>query len=241
MKRCINPNCQSSFLYGDDKITCPFCHNRLAEGNNVQGARLTPADRAIEIRTPVRRAEHDFVRRSRSCIECHGRVVEIDHHELFNDVKHKLCNSLFRGEPYQLAHQSIEYTIRVENISDNIANEATDFCLYGNYLGRLQVGDEVRIRGKNLGNRRIVKHIYNETTQTEIKPGMQIPAWLVRVGAVSIASFILLFIYELVWMVQSGALVNLGLNLLEAFMPLVIIVFGIWFLLRSVFPGRRRR
>lgn len=39
----------------------------------------------------------------------------------------------------------------------------------------MQVGDEVQIKAKNLKHRRVVKSIYNRTTDTTVKPGFQIP------------------------------------------------------------------
>lgn len=69
----------------------------------------------------------------------------------FTAGAHKLFNALVRGEPYQFAHQTLEYTVRVEPITDGVPSEVTDFCLYGNCLGRIQIGDEVRIRAKEQG------------------------------------------------------------------------------------------
>ena len=36
MKRCPNPNCDSTFLYSNEKTICPFCHSPLVE--NADGA-----------------------------------------------------------------------------------------------------------------------------------------------------------------------------------------------------------
>ena len=77
-----------------------------------------------------------------------------------------MFNTIVRGEPYQFAHQTVEYTIRVENIANGISTEVTDFCLYGNYMGRLQVGDEVIVKARNLRDRRVIKSIYNQTTSS---------------------------------------------------------------------------
>lgn len=35
MKRCVNQNCDSTFLYGNDKTECPFCHHRLQYNSHV--------------------------------------------------------------------------------------------------------------------------------------------------------------------------------------------------------------
>ena len=160
MKRCSNPNCDSAFLYGEDKEVCPFCHSELVHNLDNAVIHLQPADRIPGLE-PVRNQAAQFIHENLSTMECHGRIVEIDHQELFNSKRLKLINTIFRGEPYQFAHQTIEYTIRVESLSDDYPPEVRDFCLYGSYLGRMQVGDEVQIKAKNLKHRRIVKSIYN--------------------------------------------------------------------------------
>lgn len=83
MKRCANPNCDFAFLYGDDKMVCPFCHSELV--SNMENA-------------------VQFIQEHLGTMECHGRIVEIDHQELFNSKRLKLINTIFRGEPYQFAH-----------------------------------------------------------------------------------------------------------------------------------------
>jgi hypothetical protein len=195
----------------------------------------------INVRTPQgNNGAVTFITEALRGFECHGRITEIDHHELFNDSRHKLINSIFRGEPYQFAHQTVEYTIRVENISDTVPDEVTDFCLYGSYLGRLQVGDEVIIKAKNLGDRRIVKSLYNCTTASKVRPGLQIPAGVIRGTLVMILLMIIALILGIVQAFTSGAACNFFNSLLDGFMPIIIICIGFWILLKSIVPGRRR-
>ena len=110
MKRCSNPNCDSAFLYGEDKEVCPFCHSELVHNLDNAEIHLQPADRIPGLE-PVRNQAAQFIHENLSTMECHGRIVEIDHQELFNSKRLKLINTIFRGEPYQFAHQTIEYTI----------------------------------------------------------------------------------------------------------------------------------
>ena len=46
MKICSNPNCESSFLFGDNKTTCPFCHAPLIDNNGaaITQQLITPVD-----------------------------------------------------------------------------------------------------------------------------------------------------------------------------------------------------
>ena len=235
MKRCYNPNCASDFLFGNDKVTCPFCHQRLVDIGAAHTGQppILPVDLA-EPPMPTGRNNPPFASVRMGRMTCHGRIVEIDRQELFVSKFHKLINSLFRGEPYQLAHQTIEYTIRVENISDAMAEEVTDFCLYGNYLGRLQVGDEVEIRAKNHRNRRVVTSLYNRTTSSRVRPGFQIPAWAVRTG---VTTFVM-FIGGSVAMLADPA--NNGIYA-RSLLAGILLLACLWYVIRRDRPGRRRR
>lgn len=243
MKRCSNSNCESSFLFGNDKTACPFCHGRLVENvaeNDIRDQPILPPDRVVLEEDIDNNGAVEFVREHLGTMECHGRIVEIDHQELFNSKRHKLFNSLLRGEPYQFAHQTIEYTIRVENITDGYPTEITDFCLYGSYLGRLQVGDEVVVRAKNLNDRRVVKSIYNEMTASTVRPGLQLPAGFIRAALLLAAVIIVALICKIVWLFKSGAIAAGILAVIAALMPIIIICAGLWLLIKSVFPRRRR-
>lgn len=241
MKRCTNPNCESSFLFGNNRTNCPFCHSPLVsveEAAPVQQL-ITPIDAAFE--DVVVEATPTFVTRYNGRMKCTGRVVEIEHQALFYGKFHKLFNTIVRGEPFQFAHQSVEYTVRVEPITDGIPSEVTDFCLYGNYLGRLQVGDEVRIKAKDCGHRRVVKSIVNLTTGSAVKPGAQISAALIRGLLLAVLLMFVVFACEMVQFVASGSAAVLLVSLLAAVMPIVMCIIGLWLLFRSVFPSRRER
>ena len=257
MKICSNPNCDSTFIFSNEKTICPFCHslliynagdgNHTTTGNPGNGAlqqpRIIPADSVLAEQTRRRETNIREFMRSRigGCNEWHGRITEIDHQELFNDREHKLFNSFFCGEPYQFAHQTVEYTIRLENITEGLSTEVTDFCLFGNYLGRLQVGDEVVINAREKRGRRVVKSIRNETTGSKIRPGLQLSAGIIRFIILFPIVILVALICGLVWMVESGAAALLIAALAAVIMPIVIMIIGFWIMIRSVFPRRRRR
>lgn len=240
MKKCVNPACLADFAFDDSMTNCPFCHSRLESCGSTDAPPLVPPlDYGIPQAEPAE--EHPFVQRQLGRMECHGRVSEIDRQEVFFGSKLKLFNALLRGEPYQLAHQSIEYTIRVEPITDGVPVEVTDFCLYGSFLGRLQVGDEVVIQARDRGDRRVATHIYNQTTGSVVRPGFQISAGLIR----GLAAFLALLLVWLVWgaveLIRSGALLDLVLGLVSALMPLLICLAGLWIMVGSVLPHRKKR
>ena len=187
-------------------------------------------------------AEEDtpFITTNLLGLECHGRILEIDHQELFFSKWHKLFNSLIRGEPYQFAHQTVEYVIRVENITSGVATEITDFSLYGSYLGRMQPGDEVLVHAKDKGDRRVVTSIQNITTGSEIRPGLQISAGIIRLFALSIISALILMCLEIHDFFVSGTAAKLFSDLLNMLIPALITIFFLCFLWRSIFPRRHR-
>ena len=240
MKRCSNPSCESSFLFGDNKTVCPFCHSRLIDSNEPREGQYIPDTNRINV-PQIQNETVEFVRRNIGIMECHGRITEIDHHELFYSKRHKMFNAIVRGEPYQFAHQAVEYTIRVENITDGISTEVTDFCLYGNYMGRLQVGDEVIVKARNLRDRRVVKSIYNQTTSSSVRPGLQIPAGFFR-GIIGLIVLVMVaLICQLVGLFQTGVIWAGLTSFIVAIMPLLIVVIGIRFMFRGIFSKRGGR
>lgn len=240
MRKCVNPACLADFAFDDSMTNCPFCHSRLESCGGTDAPPLVPPlDYGIPRPEPAE--EHPFVQRQLGRMECHGRVSEIDRQEVFFGSTLKLFNALFRGEPYQLAHQTIEYTIRVEPITDGVPTEVTDFCLYGSFLGRLQVGDEVIIRARDCGDRRVTTHIYNQTIGSVVRPGFQIGAGLIR----GLAAFLTILLVWLVWgaveLIRSGAILALVLGLVSALMPLLICLAGLWIMVGSILPHQKRR
>lgn len=113
-------------------------------------------------------------------VKCRGRVVEIEHHEVFRSRFHKIINSVICGEPYQFAHQTAEYLVRIEEPTRNGIGHTLDFFLYGNYIGRIYAGDEIEIIARNDGRRYIAEKVYNHSTNCRVRPGLQIPAIIIR-------------------------------------------------------------
>lgn len=219
MKKCLNPNCNPAIFYNDEYEYCPLCNNKLYKKEHEK-----------EVLQPDLRHNEDshmkveFVQYSLTGIKCFGRIIEIDHQELFMGTYLKLANALFRGEPYQFSHQTIQYTLRIENLEEPFSTETMDFCLYGNYLGRFHVGDIVSIHAHNKGDRNVVTSIRNETTKTYVKPGILVPAFWIRSGLVIATFFVSAVIYEFLCLYNSGVLNTL----VEEMIALIIIVCILW-------------
>lgn len=149
-----------------------------------------------------------FMEVSGNTIKCHGRIIEADHHELFYSKFHKIVNSLFRGEPFQFGHQTLEYLVRVEEVGSTYSTQCTDFFLYGNYMGRLVPGDEVEIIAKNKGGRRVVKKLFNVSTNSTVRPDIQLPAGLIQTLALVLLFLIIMLIAGAVASYHSGEASN---------------------------------
>ena len=145
MKKCNNPYCECEQTFSDDTKLCPFCGSELTPVENTAHSRMHTADELLDFPAsppalPLVTAGvlgHTVVR---------GSVLEIDHSSLFYSGFHKWCNAIFCGEPWQFAHQSQAYTLRLEEISpDNIPGRVIDICAFGDFLGRFSIGDELEV------------------------------------------------------------------------------------------------
>ena len=167
------------------------------------------------------------------------------------DVFHKWCNAIFCGEPWQFAHQSQAYTLRLEEISpDNIPGRVIDICAFGDFLGRFSIGDELEVHCTGTKNRRIAKKIINKTTGSLVRPGLQIPALFIRLFSLIAALVVIWLAVTGIRLVTSGAIVSLvfgavatllGLvwQLLAAFGGSILGLIGIVIIIRSCLPRRK--
>ena len=249
MKKCPNPNCGSDFVYADDdsKTLCPFCHSKLIvfdnaadyagddmgnSGNIYSGEYELAFEEKQDIKFISKRKFH------RTQI-CEARIVEIEHQEMFRSKWMKIFSALLHAEPYQFAHQVSEYTLRVENITDDYPANVLDFHLFGNYLGRFNAGDHVIINYVDQRDRRVAKKIYNATTSSTIKPGLQIPALVIRFFFLLINLLLISFIVEMCQIFHSASLFED--KIYPALTSILIIILGIWFLISTRVYRRRRR
>lgn len=246
MKYCSNPSCDSSFFYGDNKTVCPFCHSLLTSGLENHDNHIQPIitlDNIYQSDNDAQNHEHDirdrFSTSIRGGVRYHGRITEIEHHEMFNSKWHKLFNSLFRGEPYQFAHQTSEYTVRLESIANGYPNEITDVCMYGNYLGRIHIGDEVTVNVKNYRNRRVANSMYNHTTESAIRPGLQLPAGMIRGIAIGIVATVVIFLLAIVVLAETGVLADWLTSLFVSLLPIVVIGIVLFAIVFGRLPWRK--
>ena len=240
MKHCANPECDSTFIFSDSRTVCPFCHGALESNSSSQGVPATLESILMnnEIGSVQTNPSIPFARRIPGGYMFHGRITELENHEVFNSKWHKIFNSLVRGEPYQFAYQTSEYAMRIENISDGYSTETTDICLFGNYLGRIHVGDEVEVSVKDYRSRRVARLLYNHTTGSFVKPGLQISSTVVRVIAIGIIAVVTFILVGLIWLIKSGILLEGILSLIMSLLPTLIIALIIWGFINSLISGR---
>lgn len=250
MKKCNNPYCECEQTFSDDTKLCPFCGSELTPVENTAHSRMHTADELLDFPAsppalPLVTAGvlgHTVVR---------GSVLEIDHSSLFYSGFHKWCNAIFCGEPWQFAHQSQAYTLRLEEISpDNIPGRVIDICAFGDFLGRFSIGDELEVHCTGTKNRRIAKKIINKTTGSLVRPGLQIPALFIRLFSLIAALVVIWLAVTGIRLVTSGAIVSLvfgavatllGLvwQLLAAFGGSILGLIGIVIIIRSCLPRRK--
>lgn len=249
MKICPNPACDHSFLYSDSKTECPFCHAALVPNGLGAGLPGGVVLNGFERESAVQAPEFVTDGWGRR-FTCHGRVTEISHQELFYSPMHKLVNALFRGEPFQFAHQTVEYTVRIEEIGDSPAPEIADFRLFGNYMGCLQPGDEVILHARKHRTCNTASGVYNVTSESEVRSGMQIPAWLIRVSVISLLA-VVLFLGLMLAGELSKDMRTLGISfasavadrrkVLDSIITWIVLIGTVLFILRSHVRRRRRR
>ena len=246
MKQCKNPYCECEQTFSDTVQLCPFCGSALSPEGEDESPQLHTAEELPTM--PASAAAQPLVTAGafgRKVLR--GRLVEMDHNSLFHSSFHKWCNAVFAGEPWQLAHQSQAYTLRIEEITqDGIPGRVTDVCAFGEYLGRLSIGDELEIHCKGGKDRRVAQKILDQTTGSVVRPGLQLPALFVRVFSLILA----LLASAAVNFVASGAILSwalggivalLGLlwKLLSAFGGNILILIGIVIVIRACLPRKR--
>ena len=249
MKICPNPACDHSFLYSDSKTECPFCHATLVPNGGGAGIPAGAVRNSFEREHAVQAPKFMTDGWGRN-FTCHGRVTEISHQELFYSPMHKLVNALFCGEPFQFAHQTVEYTVRVDEISDSPAPEIADFRLFGNYMGCLQPGDEVILHARKRRTCNTASGVYNVTSGSEARPGMQIPAGLIRASAIVLLAVVLLLTLMIAGELSQDVR-TLGISsassaadrkkVLDSIITWILIISAAVFILRSHVRRRRRR
>lgn len=253
MKQCKNPYCECEQGFPDEMQLCPFCGTELSPVEDVEDEKQSQLHTAEELPTlPAAAPSPPLVTKGafgRKVLR--GRLVEMDHNSLFLSGFHKWCNAVFGGEPWQFAHQSQAYTLRIEEITqDGVPGGVLDVCAYGDYLGRFCIGDELEIHCTGGKNRRVAKKILDKTTGSVVRPGLQIPALFIRLF--SLITVLLLFYIAAgaVSLVKSGAIVSLlvgaaaallGLawKLLAAFGSNILIIIGIVIAVRACLPHRK--
>lgn len=208
MKKCTNNSCDQNIMYGRYSERCPFCGERLAE---IQSSELFENSEEDFLQIPSINQEDTTYYESLvgNRFVCHGTVTEIDHHEVFFSKIHKIVNSVFGGEPYQLAHQNIEYVIRIQRISDLYTGDMKDFDLYGNYMGKIQIGDEVTVKGKISNGKLIVRSVFNHSTGGNVHPRIVFSAIFIRIMMLLMMALIILgviMVKKVVGLISVGEL-----------------------------------
>jgi hypothetical protein len=112
--------------------------------------------------------------------------------------------------------------------------------MYGNYLGRIHVGDEVTVNARIYRNRRVVNSMYNHTTGSDVRPGLQLPAGLIRSIAIGIVAMVIAFFLALGILAETGVLGDWLVSLFASLLPILVIGIIIFSIIFGRLPWRRR-
>ena len=251
MKQCKNPYCECEQTFSDAVKLCPFCGSELSPAGDEKQPRLHTAEE-LPVLSAADSAPPLVTDGVWGRKVLRGRLAEIDHNSLFYSTFHKWCSAVFFGEPWQFAHQSQTYTLRIEEITrDGVPGRVLDVCAYGcDYMGRLCIGDELEIHCTGGKNRRIAKKILDKTTGSVVRPGLQIPALFIRLFSLTAAMLLFYIAAEAVNLVTSGTIVSFAAGAIAALLGLawklavafggnILIIIGICIVISSCLPHRK--
>lgn len=174
----------------------------------------------------------------------YGVILDIQKEAVHYGKLHKAVRSVFHGEPYQM----------MKNGKNNFGNtasyvylriapvdgygDAKDVICYNDRIN-LRVGDEVEISAKKCRNGSyIANKIYVVNTGAIINArAFTIPANIIRIFAIIIPIFICWMIYSVYSFIVSRGLIAI----FNAMLPVLIILIGIYLVIRSVFQKYNRR
>lgn len=162
----------------------------------------------------------------------------------------KLFNSIFRNEPFQLSRaghnrygETSSYSVL--RISDPFSLDVREVVCPSDLRDfHPQVNDEVELTATVLphSNTYYADKILNLTTQRCYNSRIWVVSpHVIRALIIALLAAIAVSIFSLTRFIASGGLTSVLSAIISALMPLAIMLVGIFFILRSAFPGLGRR
>lgn len=245
MKQC--PKCQGIELYDDEVMRCPYCNTSLVP--YVRQPRGGTRTRAVHAEAPVRpnttsretrqENEPEFENRSGRRYNYRGIVVSATPSSRFMSSIVKWFNAVFRGRPFQIGNPVHETILRIEEITDSRIPDQMRSLVYYGELGELNVGDDVSIRAARQNGRLVVKELFINDIESEIRPHGVVSAAAIRivtlltiaVVAFLLASIISFFTTGGIWRVMSalvGGAASLAYMAFVTLAPVLGLIFVYW-------------
>lgn len=232
MKYCRN--CQDFALYEDEILTCPIC-GQVLETYQFETAEEEPinlnqiyheTEQTVIDDEPF--LQHDFM-----VDRYHGMIVDIDYYNRIYPFYLKLIRCLLFGEPIQFGILTNYASITIEEISyERLPERHAILTYYGDIQGQLHVGQEVEIITKAL-RRHSIASIIDRGTHHRIHQAFGISRIFLLVLCLLIPFCIPALIAAVLVLIKG--LLSLCLSLLGSFMPLILIIGAIYFMIKSVF------
>jgi len=255
MKIC--PECSGFVLYEDEHTNCPRCNRILdsyqsSANQRIENINTMKKDKTVSssndnkqsIETNIvntisgfKTEERNFETISGRNYRIEGVISEITAITRYQTRFHKIVNSIFRAEPYQLGHSTHSVRIRVEENTLGLYPEnVRDIIAMGDYEGKLFIGSDVTINAIERSERLITRTIYMHDTQKLVYPGFQIPSIFIRL----LATFLIFIIFNFILSILDGSLFSmLGIlfmtmfqiviNMISPIIPYIVIFGGAWY------------
>lgn len=195
------------------------------------------------------RTAQPFEERNGRRVTLHGRVSEVSSGiTRYQSRFHKLFNSLFRMEPYQLAHTTHRCVLWIEEDNGRLAERMREVTYYGDIEGQVIPGYRMTVRAVQRHGELVAQSLYNDDLEQRVRGRLQIPAWAVWIVTALVMSIVISLLGGLVgsisdsggliaWILDIlGAVAGFFIRLLSPIMPWVVIGGAAWYFLR-----RRRR
>lgn len=231
MKYC--PKCQDHALYEDEEMFCPICKEVLVPYYVNQNPKYADTrDYQYEEYHSSQIDTQAFYTHGIGSDHYHGIIADMNHYTQIYPFFIKVIRAIIYGEPFQIGMLSQYTSITIEEIRfDDIPEQRRSFQYYGDLNGQIYEGQVVDIQTKF--NRRQIHRIMDSQTHRELHSPFSIPRWIFVLMILLIPLWIPLIMN--VFLAFFSGLLQMSFSLLNALAIPVIVIFVIFYLLRSLF------
>ena len=177
-----------------------------------------------------------FQRKEGSTTIFHGIVTDFSREERHYGTGYRIMRSFLYGEPFQFQKTapnqfgptSVYTNLRLEPL-DGVGT-ARDILCYGDLTGHVSCGDELRLETRLRRGRHCFRSGWNYTVEAPL----QADTWCMPLNAAAVLALLPVLLLVINIPVLLELLVELLVAILNGIMPIFIILFGFWLLLRTL-------